>query len=309
MNTATLRAGARPFTERRRVRALLSCLAFAALPGHAATVTDGTNGLQWDACAWGQTDDGGACTGGATALTWTQALAAAQQANAAHYQGYTDWRVPNRTELESTVDIAAAAEGSGGRFWSSTSYQSDAARAWMVDFGDGASHPADKAATSTLRLVRAGSGAMPYELPARAAQSITWPDPVPASHDFVAGGTFEIDPLAVGNEPNSGNPIVYSSTSTDICAVTGTTVTMIAPGVCTLAADQAGNDDYFPLARVTRRVTIRAAPPPPPPPPPPPSPSSAPIEPVPGLSERWLVLLSALLGLAGVRYGPWSGRN
>ncbi|HET8900049.1 MAG TPA: DUF1566 domain-containing protein [Rhodanobacteraceae bacterium] len=127
------------------------------LPGHAATVTDGATGLQWDACAWGQVAGAGmACEGSPTALTWRQALAAARAANAALYQSHADWRVPNRTELESTVVIAAAPAGDGGLFWSSTSYQGNPARAWMVDFGDGASHPGDKSGAYALRLVRGG---------------------------------------------------------------------------------------------------------------------------------------------------------
>ena len=141
----------------RRARSLLRCLALVALPGHAAIVADGATGLQWDACAWGQSAGAGAsCAGSPVALTWQDALSAAQQANAALYQSHADWRVPNRTELESTVAIAAAAADDGGLFWSSTSYSSDPTRAWTVDFGDGASHPNDKSDAFALRLVRGG---------------------------------------------------------------------------------------------------------------------------------------------------------
>jgi hypothetical protein len=142
----------------RRCRLLACCASLAfVLPGHAATVTDGATGLQWDACAWGQTAGAGTtCAGSPAMLTWQRALAAAREANAALYQSHADWRVPNRTELESTVVIAAVPADDGGLFWSSTSYQDDPARAWTVDSGDGASHPGDKSRAFALRLVRGG---------------------------------------------------------------------------------------------------------------------------------------------------------
>lgn len=142
------------------LRALAGRIAFAtvlASPGHAATLVDGATGLSWDTCAWGQSKGAGAnCVGSPAALTWQQALAAAQHANATLYQSHGDWRVPNRIELESTVSIAAGTTGASDAFWSSTSYVSDASRAWSVDFGDGASHPADKGSAFALRLVRGG---------------------------------------------------------------------------------------------------------------------------------------------------------
>ena len=104
--------------------------------------------LQWDACPWGQTASGGACTGAPALLTWQQALQAASQANAALHQDQADWRVPNRTELESTVDLAAPGASA---FWSSTSYHPAPTGAWTVDFGDGASSPAHKTALGARR--------------------------------------------------------------------------------------------------------------------------------------------------------------
>ena len=120
--------------------------------------------LQWDACPWGQAASGATCTGTPAPLTWQQALQAAQTANAALHQGHADWRVPNRTELESTVDLAAAPSASSA-YWSSTSYHPAPAQAWTVDFGDGASHPAAKTAALALRLVRGGTAAQSFQSP------------------------------------------------------------------------------------------------------------------------------------------------
>jgi len=90
----------------------------------------------------------------------------------------------------------------------------------------------------------------------RANQTLTFPPQSPASHAFTAGGTFAISPPATSATPNSGNPIVYSSQTAGICSVAGTTVTMLAIGTCTIAADQAGNADYAAAATVTQNVAI-----------------------------------------------------
>lgn len=134
----------------------LSTLALALL----ACITHAQAALHWDACPWGQSASGSACTGTLAPLTWQQALQAAQTANAAMHQGHADWRVPNRTELESTVDLAAPGAGT---FWSSTSYHPAPTQAWTVDFADGASHPATKAAALALRLVRGGTAAQAFQ--------------------------------------------------------------------------------------------------------------------------------------------------
>jgi hypothetical protein len=146
---------------------LLPCLLLSIPAAQAATtVTDGTTALTWSACAWGQAATGNACTGSAAPLTWPLALAAAQQANTAAWLGHTDWRVPNRTELESLVQLGstpaidtAAFSGGSGAYWSNTSDQGAPAQAWSVDFTQGDSLPAAKTAQLALHLVRGGAGA------------------------------------------------------------------------------------------------------------------------------------------------------
>lgn len=152
-------------TGQKGLKLLLLPAALAAAFAHAEP-------LQWDNCAWGQTAAGHACTGTPAALTWQQALQAAEQANNAGHQGHSDWRVPNRTELESTVDLAVPGTGA---FWSSTSYHPAPAQAWGVDFADGSSSPSAKTAPQALRLVRGGDD---YRTPGPAT---TPPLPVPSN--------------------------------------------------------------------------------------------------------------------------------
>lgn len=89
-------------------------------------------------------------------------------------------------------------------------------------------------------------------------QTLTFPPQNPASHTFVGGGTFAINPVATSSHPDAARPISYSSLSNWVCTVSGTTVTMLAPGACTIAADQAGDDNHAAATQVTRPVALDA---------------------------------------------------
>ncbi len=89
-----------------------------------------------------------------------------------------------------------------------------------------------------------------------AAQALTFAPQSPSSRALNAGGTFAINPLATSAAPNSGNSITYSSLTPAVCTVAGTTVMVVAPGLCTLAADQAGDLNHAPAPQVTQSVTI-----------------------------------------------------
>jgi hypothetical protein len=57
----------------------------------------------------------------------------------------------------------------------------------------------------------------------------------------------------------SGNPVTFSSLTTDVCTVSGAngaTVTAVSVGTCTIAAGQAGNGSYAPAAQVTQSFTV-----------------------------------------------------
>ena len=54
----------------------------------------------------------------------------------------------------------------------------------------------------------------------------------------------------------SGSPVVISSLTTDVCTVSNSTVTVVAVGTCTVAADQAGAWRYFSAPQVTQSFTV-----------------------------------------------------
>lgn len=128
------------------------------------TVTDTFTGLIWDRCSWGQS--GFHCTTGAASThTWPQALAVAVTANTQVYKGHSDWRLPNRNELESLVNIAASYPAidmtafpntPSNRYWSSTPNTPIAGNAWYVRFNDGNTSAHHRNNDNHVRLVRRG---------------------------------------------------------------------------------------------------------------------------------------------------------
>ncbi len=86
--------------------------------------------------------------------------------------------------------------------------------------------------------------------PALLSQSINFSNP----GTQVAGGTVSLVASA-----SSGLQVVFSSLSTSVCTVSGSTASLIAAGTCTIAADQGGNSAYSPASRAIQAFAVNAA--------------------------------------------------
>jgi PKD repeat protein len=120
-------------------------------------------------------------------------------------------------------------------------------------------------------------------------QLIEFLSTAPASAS-VGGPTYDVSALA-----SSGLPVSYASATPSVCSLEGSTVTFIAPGVCTIEAGQAGNGEY--IAAPTARQSVAVAPdtaivPPPPSTPAGPSPPAS--TPTPAPSSSTLSYVSSL---------------
>ncbi|MEQ1519549.1 MAG: Ig-like domain-containing protein, partial [Usitatibacteraceae bacterium] len=87
----------------------------------------------------------------------------------------------------------------------------------------------------------------------QATQSISFPPQVPASRSFVAASIFAISPIATAT---SGLPVIYTSTTPAVCSVVGLNATMLAPGTCTIAANQSGSANFQSATQATQNVSL-----------------------------------------------------
>lgn len=85
-----------------------------------------------------------------------------------------------------------------------------------------------------------------------ASQSITFAQP--ADRELAAGG------FASGASASSGLTVVLTSLTTDVCSVSGGTITPTALGWCSVRATQAGNGTYAPASPVTRTFEVTKTP-------------------------------------------------
>jgi hypothetical protein len=124
-------------------------------------VRDTLTGLEWQGCL--AELSGVDCTqGSAGSYSWKQALAYCEGLS---YAGHTDWRLPSRTELHSSLDLrrygpsidSTAFPATLGTYtWSSTSNANVLSNAWYVYFGNGYVSNADKSGGYRIRCVRGG---------------------------------------------------------------------------------------------------------------------------------------------------------
>ena len=57
---------------------------------------------------------------------------------------------------------------------------------------------------------------------------------------------------------SSGLAVSFASLSAGVCTVSGSTVTLVAAGACTIVANQAGNQAYNAAQSVTRSFAVHA---------------------------------------------------
>ncbi|MBI5510405.1 MAG: DUF1566 domain-containing protein [Deltaproteobacteria bacterium] len=127
--------------------------------GATPVVTDAKTGLMWQGCVDGKT--GSTCTGTAASPTWQAALTYCEGLS---WATYTDWRLPNLTELWSIVDTRLASPAidptafpqtpTAGHWTASSHYADSGQSAWTVDFANGGSDRPGKGNPAHVRCVR-----------------------------------------------------------------------------------------------------------------------------------------------------------
>ncbi|HEV8553537.1 MAG TPA: FG-GAP-like repeat-containing protein [Casimicrobiaceae bacterium] len=86
---------------------------------------------------------------------------------------------------------------------------------------------------------------------AKASQTITF--------GALSGKTYGAAPFTVSATASSGLAVTFSSLTTPVCTVSGTTVTIVGGGTCTIQAAQAGNGNYNAAPNVSQSFTVAKA--------------------------------------------------
>lgn len=164
-----------------------------------------------------------------------------------------------------TVSVSVAADG---RAPAGAVLVSDAAGAncTVTLSGTGTGSCALTSAAAGARTIRAtyagrigfdGSTVTGAQTVGIGTQAITLGSPIEGANIvYSASGTVPL----VASGGNSGNPVVFTTTTPAICGVTGSTLNIAGAGACVIRANQAGNANFTAAPQVTRNVTIvRAA--------------------------------------------------
>jgi hypothetical protein len=219
------------------------------------TASDTRSDLMWKRCAEGQTWIAGMCTGSATSYSWESALT---QAVSSKFADYSDWRLPSVKELSTLVEpcryspaindsVFPATPSSG--FLSGSPVASRSSSAWGVYFGGGYVGSGWGVGTY-VRLVRGGQSFASFDL--ASIQTITFG----AAPSVQVGKTGSVS--ATGGA--SGQPVIFSSNTPTICTISGSLVTGVAVGTCTIAANQAASGIYTAAPQVTQNISVSPVP-------------------------------------------------
>jgi uncharacterized repeat protein (TIGR02543 family) len=74
------------------------------------------------------------------------------------------------------------------------------------------------------------------------------------SNRTLGTGTFTVSASAT-----SGGAVTFSTANSSICSISGSTVTLVATGTCTVRADQAGNSNWAAASQLSQTFTIASA--------------------------------------------------
>ena len=78
--------------------------------------------------------------------------------------------------------------------------------------------------------------------------------------DAIANQTLGNPPVALSATGGaSGNPVVFASSTPLVCTLSGSMVTLVGAGMCTLTADQAGNATYAPATQAVQSFSVGKA--------------------------------------------------
>ncbi|HEX5145576.1 MAG TPA: hypothetical protein VFV85_01030, partial [Conexibacter sp.] len=116
------------------------------------------------------------------------------------------------------------------------------------------------AGTCSITASQAGNGTYAAALPVTRTFQVT-AAPLPQTITFAQPSDTRVDqgPIALSSSASSGLAVSFVSNSGSVCTVSGSSVTLVAAGTCSITASQAGNATYAAALPVTRTFQVTAA--------------------------------------------------
>ena len=201
----------------------------------------------------GVTLSGGVAAGGQADLFWTGAGAGAHStAGIVDSAGLTTQTIAFGAAPTVLVGMTGSVSATGGGSGNPVTFSSQTASVCTVS---GNTVTGVTAGTCTVVANQAGNAN--YGAAPQITQTITVGKGVQTiafgtAPSVAVGGTGTL--TATGG--NSGNPVTFSSQTTGVCTVSGSTVTGVTAGTCTIAADQTGNANYNAAQPATQSFVV-----------------------------------------------------
>jgi len=112
--------------------------------------------------------------------------------------------------------------------------------------------------TCTIQATQGGNANYAAATPVSQSFPVT-PENQTITFGSLASQVFGTSPFAVSATASSGLAVGFSSQTTAVCTVSGTTVTLVGAGTCTIQATQSGNANYAAATPVSQGFTVTQA--------------------------------------------------
>jgi N-acetylneuraminic acid mutarotase/ribosomal protein S11 len=114
--------------------------------------------------------------------------------------------------------------------------------------------------THTLSVTLTPTDTTDYKTATATVQLTVNPAPQTITFPAITGTQYALTQLTLSATASSGLAVTFSSTTTTVCTVSGSTLSLLVPGTCVLHAAQAGNSDYQAAPTLAQSFAVHAVP-------------------------------------------------
>ena len=158
---------------------------------------------------------------------------------------------PNVAVNASPFSIASYASASSGL---AVQFASNTTSVCTAGGSNGATITVLTTGTCSIQAYQPGNGT--YEGAMPVTQTFAVEQVQTITFGTLSNVTIGVAPFGISATASSGLTVSFASTTTGVCTVSGTTVTIVAVGTCSITASQAGNGTYAAATPVMQSFTV-----------------------------------------------------